>query len=130
MPASPWRGAPPPSVLGSLIRGFGRALVKGMPAFLKLLGIVGTAAMIWVGGGILVHGLETYGMPWLGHAIHDAGAWAAGALSPAGGIVAWLVTAAGSGLVGLVVGGLLIPVTSHLLVPAWKGVSQLREKAA
>ncbi|GJE40865.1 DUF808 domain-containing protein [Methylobacterium soli] len=124
-----------PAALGSLIRGFGRALVKGMPAFLKLLAVVGTAAMIWVGGGILVHGLETYGMPWLGHAIHDAGAWAngtwaSGALTPAGGLVAWLVTAAGSGLVGLVVGGLLIPVTSYLLVPAWKGVSQLRMKAA
>ncbi|KAB1073347.1 DUF808 domain-containing protein [Methylobacterium planeticum] len=119
-----------PAVLGRLIRGFGRALVKGMPVFLKLLGIVGTAAMIWVGGGILVHGLEAYGLPWLGHAIHEAGAWAADAVSPAGGIVAWFVTAAGSGLVGLVVGGLLIPVTSHVLVPAWKGVSQLREKAA
>ncbi len=39
-------------------RAIGRALVRGMPALLKLLAIVGTAAMIWVGGGILLHGLE------------------------------------------------------------------------
>ena len=54
----------------------------------------------------------------------------AGALSHAGGIVAWFVTAAGSGLVGLLVGGLLIPLTSHLLVPAWKGVARLRRRPA
>ena len=65
------------SAFGSLVRGLGRALVKGMPGFLKILAIVGTAAMIWVGGGILVHGLEEYGLPQLGHAIHAAAGTAA-----------------------------------------------------
>jgi predicted DNA repair protein MutK len=41
-------------------RAIGRALVLGMPGFLMFLGAVGTAAMIWVGGGIIVHGLEFY----------------------------------------------------------------------
>ncbi|WP_164172069.1 DUF808 family protein, partial [Streptococcus pneumoniae] len=51
------------SVIGGLLRGFGRGLVKGMPVFVGILGVVGTAAMIWVGGGIIVHGLESYGLP-------------------------------------------------------------------
>ncbi|GEP04942.1 DUF808 domain-containing protein [Methylobacterium oxalidis] len=118
------------SSLAALGRGIGRAVVKGMPVFLKLLAIVGTAAMIWVGGGILVHGLETYGLPALGHAIHDAAA-AAGAMIPAAsGFVEWLVTAAASGVVGLLVGGLLIPVTSYVLAPAWQGLSRLRPGVA
>jgi uncharacterized protein len=40
-----------------LTRALGRALVKGVPPFLKALSLVGTAAMLWVGGGIVVHGL-------------------------------------------------------------------------
>ena len=43
----------------------------GMPVFLRLLSIVGTAAMIWVGGGIVLHGLEAFGWGALPHAIHD-----------------------------------------------------------
>ena len=116
------------SAAGSLIRGVGRALVKGMPGFLTLLGIVGTAAMIWVGGGILVHGLEGYGLPAIGHAIHAAAEAAVGAIGPLAGFVEWLVTAAGSGLVGLVVGAALIPLTSFILAPAWRGLARLRPR--
>ncbi len=118
------------SAFGGLVRGIGRGLVKGMPGFLKLLAIIGTAAMIWVGGGILVHGLEEYGLPQLGHAIHAAAEKAAHAVPALGGAVEWIVTAIGSGLVGLVVGGLLIPVTSHVLAPAWRGLSRLKPQRA
>jgi len=38
----------------------GRALVTGMPIVMRALAIVGTAAMVWVGGGIIVHGLEGF----------------------------------------------------------------------
>ena len=44
----------------------------GTPVLLEMLGIVGTAAMIWVGGCILVHGLEMYGLAAIGHTIHHA----------------------------------------------------------
>jgi predicted DNA repair protein MutK len=118
------------SAFGGLVRGIGRALVKGMPGFLKILAIVGTAAMIWVGGGILVHGLEGYGLPQIGHAIHAVAVGAAGIAGPLAGTVEWLVTAAGSGLVGLAVGAVLIPVTSFVLAPAWNSLARLRTGAA
>jgi predicted DNA repair protein MutK len=95
----------------------GRGLVKGMPPFLTLLSIVGTAAMIWVGGGIIVHGLEGYGVTQPGHLIHDI-AHAAGAAVPAlGGVVEWIVGATGAGIVGLAVGAALIPVVQSVIVP-------------
>ncbi|SFK85347.1 DUF808 domain-containing protein [Methylorubrum salsuginis] len=119
-----------PSFIGGLGRGIGRAVVKGMPYLLKILAVVGTAAMIWVGGGILIHGLEEYGVKAPAHAIHDAAASVAGLVPVAHGFVEWLVTAAASGLVGLVVGALLIPVTSYVIAPVWRGVAGLRQKAA
>ncbi|AWN36210.1 DUF808 domain-containing protein [Methylobacterium radiodurans] len=119
--------APP---LGSLSRGIGRAVVRGMPGLLKLLAIVGTAAMIWVGGGILVHGLESYGLSAPARLIHATAEWVGALLPAAQGLVGWLVTATASGLVGLVVGGILIPLTSHVLAPAWQSLSQLRTRTA
>lgn len=95
----------------------GRGLVRGMPPLLRALGIIGTAAMVWVGGGIIVHGLEVFGLTMLGHAIHRAG-HAAGALVPAAeGAIAWLVMAAGAGIVGLAVGLALIPLVERVARP-------------
>lgn len=42
---------------GALTQAIGRGIVKTMPGFLKVLSIVGTAAMLWVGAGIIVHGI-------------------------------------------------------------------------
>ncbi len=116
--------------LGSLIRGVGRGIVKGMPVLLSLLSVVGTAAMIWVGGGILLHGLEEYGIAGPAHAIHDFAASLAGRVPAVAGVVEWFVTAAASGLIGLVVGGLVIPLTHFVIAPAWKGLARLRPRAA
>jgi predicted DNA repair protein MutK len=114
------------STLGRLSRALGRALVVGMPVFLTVLSIVGTAAMIWVGGGIIVHGLEAFGWPWLGHAVHAAAEAAAHALAPVAGAAEWIVTAAGSGLVGILIGGALIPIVGFVLAPAWKALAGRR----
>lgn len=93
---------------GTALRAFGRGIVTGMPYFLKALAAVGTAAMIWVGGGILVHGLETFGYGAPAHLIEAAAESAAHSVPVAGDIVAFLVSAAAAGLIGLAVGLLAI----------------------
>lgn len=91
-----------------LAQAIGRGLVKFMPVLMKILSIVGTAAMIWVGGGILTHGLETSGVTAApAHLIHDLAAHAATALQGVGGAASWIVTAGLNGLFGLVVGGVI-----------------------
>jgi predicted DNA repair protein MutK len=110
------------SAMGAASRALGRTLVRGMPGFLTFISIAGTAAMIWVGGGIMVHGLEHYGLTLIGHAIHAAGEWAAHALPTVGGFVEWMVTAALSGVFGLLIGALSIPLAGYVIAPAWKRV--------
>lgn len=109
----------PSSRRSAVLRTFGRGLVQGMPYFLKVLGIVGTAAMIWVGGGIIIHGAEQFGFGWLAHILHDAGENAAHALPVAGGLVSWLIQAAGSGIVGIALGLAIIPGVKYVAAPAW-----------
>lgn len=91
----------------------GRALVRGMPVFLQLLAGLGTAAMLWVGGGIILHGLEEYGLDAPAHAIHHAAEVVGHALGALGGFAAWLIGAAGAGIVGLVLGGLTAAVVQR-----------------
>ncbi len=109
----------PASAWGRIKAGFGSGLVRGMPYFLRLLGVVGTAAMIWVGGGIVVHGLAEYGLTGTEHVIAGAASQATRALPAIAGAVTWIVTATGSGLVGLLLGGALIPVATYIVVPIW-----------
>jgi predicted DNA repair protein MutK len=106
-------------------RAVGRGMVRGMPGLLKILGVIGTAAMIWVGGGIVLHGLEVYGPPSIHHAIHAAGQAAAHAFPPAAGLLAWIAEAVISGIVGLVVGAASIPAVGFLLAPAWASLKRL-----
>jgi uncharacterized protein len=102
----------------SAARAVGRGLVLGMPVVLKLLSVVGTAAMLWVGGGIIIHGLEEYGLGALGHAVHGAAEAVAHALPHAlAGAAEWLVSAAAAGVFGLVLGAALIPLVQHVLAP-------------
>ena len=76
--------------------------------------------MIWVGGGIIVHGLEAYGLPSLGRAIHAAGEMTAHLLPPVAATAEWIVMAAGYGIVGMFIGAMFIPVVGFVLAPAWK----------
>ncbi len=108
------------SAIGALSRVLGRGLVLGMPVFLKFLSVIGTAAMIWVGGGIIVHGLEGHGLTSIGHAIHAAAETAAHAVPAAAGAVEWIIGAAGAGIFGMLIGGALIPIVEFALAPAWK----------
>lgn len=108
------------SPVGVLMRSVGRGLVVGMPYFLKALGIVGTAAMIWVGGGIILHGFEVYGYGGLSHLIHDAAGAAARALPAVAGLVSWLVEAGGAGIAGIIIGLVTIPAVGYLFAPLWR----------
>jgi predicted DNA repair protein MutK len=114
------------NVFGRVGRVLGRVLVRAMPGFLAALSTVGTAAMIWVGGGIILHGLEAFGLGALPRAVHRA-AHAVGAAFPVlPGAVEWIVGALGAGLFGLVIGLALIPVATWGLLPLWRGLGRLR----
>jgi uncharacterized protein len=80
------------------LRMIGAAMVNGAPILMKLLSVVGTAAMFLVGGGIIAHGTPT-----LGHAIESAAASLGGIL---GSIAAMLV----NGVVGVAVGAAVLVV--------------------
>jgi predicted DNA repair protein MutK len=91
----------------------GALLVRGMPVVLKVLSIVGTVAMLWVGGGIIVHALEEFGLTALPHWIHDVAAAAGRAAG--GATVEWVVNAAIAGVAGLAIGLAAMPVLGRLL---------------
>jgi uncharacterized protein len=104
-------------MLRPLTQALGRGLVKGMPPFLILLGAVGTAAMLWVGGGILLHGMETLGpaaLPGFAHHVAHAAALAVPAMAAA---VEWVTHAVLAGIFGVVVGAALIPVVQWIVLP-------------
>ena len=89
-------------------RSIGRGLVTGMPGLLKALGVIGTAAMLWVGGGIIVHGAKGLGWGAPEHIIHDAAVVVGQGVPRIGGLVEWLAGAAASGVVGLVIGAIVV----------------------
>jgi uncharacterized protein len=89
------------SIADVMSRKLGRALVLGMPGFLTFLGVVGTAAMIWVGGSIIVHGLEAYDVHFVGHVIGSVAEAAAHALPSVATAVQWMIETFFSGLIGL-----------------------------
>ena len=116
-------------VIGGAGRAFGRTLVRGMPLFLTFLSAVGTAAMIWVGGGIVLHGLEVYGPPSIGSTVHAAAEAAAHALPSAAGALEWMVEAAISGVLGLLIGAATIPIVGFALAPGWKWLKRFLHRA-
>ena len=96
------RGAAP-------VRALGRGLVRAMPPIMTTLSVVGTAAMIWVGGGILLHGLEGFGVEGPAHGLEGtAGAVSARVPPRLAPVAAWLVEAGGAGVVGLLVGAFAV----------------------
>lgn len=105
-------------------RALGRGLVLAMPKLMAFLSTVGTAAMLWVGGNIVIHGLEvTHLWAWPYETIHHIAEAAAHAVPAAQGFVEWLVTAALDGVFGLVLGVILIPVATRVIGPLWATVT-------
>ena len=87
----------------------GRALVTGMPKVLAWLSVIGTAAMLWVGGHILLAGTDELGWKTPYHLVHGLEHSVHG-LAGVGGVLGWFVNTLVSALVGLVVGLVLVGV--------------------
>ncbi len=104
-----------------LVEKFGRGLVKGMPKVMSTLAVVGTAAMLWVGGHILLVGIDELGF----HSIYDLvhhGEEAVRGVAGVGAVLAWIVNTLASALLGFVVGA--------IIVVALLGVAKLSAKRA
>jgi uncharacterized protein len=97
---------------GQRVAALGRALVKGMPKLLTALTVVGTAAMLWVGGHIILLGTDELGLHVLYDVVHHLEVAAHDATGALGGVVGWLVNTLGSALLGLVVGALVVLIGS------------------
>ena len=105
-------------------RAVGRGLVLGMPKLMAVLSTVGTAAMLWVGGNIVVHGMEVLGAPWLYDQIHHLAEVGAHVLPEAiSGFSTWAITAFFDGIFGLALGLILIPVVTRGIIPLWSAVT-------
>ncbi|MBC7373029.1 MAG: DUF808 domain-containing protein [Frankiales bacterium] len=100
---------------GAGIAKLGRGLVLGMPKLLTALTIVGTAAMLWVGGHILLVGTDELGLHLLYDAVHHVEEAARDAAGAVGGVAGWLVNTLASALLGLLVGALVVLVVSLTL---------------
>lgn len=100
-------------------RATGRGLVKGMPHLLTVLSTVGTAAMLWVGGSILVHGLHELG--W--HLPYESIEYAAHAIAGENSFGVWAITALADGVLGLAVGLVLIPIVTRVIGPLMAAVT-------
>lgn len=111
----------------AISRAIGLGLVRGMPVFLKLLAVVGTAAMLWVGGGIILHGLEEFGLGGPAHLIENIAVAVGHAMPEAiAGAVEWIVGAVFAGIVGLAIGFVLIPIAEKILAPIAGRIAALR----
>lgn len=85
-------------------RKIGRGIVKWMPIFLKFLGYVGTAAMLWVGAEIIAHGI-----PFLEHGLEALNKALSGVP-----VLAWLSKAIACAIGGLILGGILEKVVTFV----------------
>ncbi|MGN6288531.1 MAG: DUF808 domain-containing protein [Sphingopyxis terrae] len=87
----------------------GRGLVNFMPSLLAALATIGTAAMLWVGGQIVLHGLHEYHIGGIAEALEALAHSVAGGL-PLEGLWTWLIKATGDGIFGLLLGSVIVGV--------------------
>jgi predicted DNA repair protein MutK len=92
----------------------GHVLVRAMPKVLAVISVLGIAAMLWVGGHILLAGADDLGWHAPYEAVHHAEEEVHHAVEGLGAALGWLVNTAASALVGLVVGAVAVAVL-HVL---------------
>jgi len=86
----------------------GLGLVRGMPTLLAVISVVGTAAMLWVGGHILLVGVDDLGWHAPYDQVHHWEEDVHDAVSGVGGLLGWLVNTGASAVVGLGVGAVVV----------------------
>ncbi len=91
-----------------MARTVGRGLVLGMPRFMAILSAVGVVAMLWVGGHIILVGLDELGWHWLYDQVHHLEESVSEALGSVGSVAAWLVNTTASALLGLAIGAVVV----------------------
>lgn len=91
----------------------GALMVRGMPKLLAALSAIGTVAMLWVGGHIIIVGAHELGWDWPYDVVHH---WEESVHDVAGigGVLAWLVNTAASTVVGMFVGSIVATVVARL----------------
>ena len=94
------------------VASFGRGMVLAMPKLLAVISVVGTAAMLWVGGHILLVGTDDLGWHGLYDVVHHLEEAAHDAAGGLGGVVGWLANTFASAVIGLVVGAVLVLVVT------------------
>ncbi|MQQ06999.1 DUF808 family protein [Epibacterium sp. SM1979] len=99
------------------VRALGRGIVFIMPWFLKFLTVVGTAAMLWVGGSIIVHSAHQMGWHFPEETIHHM----AHGIGHGDAAVEWIVKAVLDGILGILIGLALIPVATKVIQPLVSG---------
>ena len=92
-------------------RALGRRIAGAMPRLLNALSVIGTAAMIWVGGSIIVHGLHEFHLDALPDLIHDIEHAGHEVL---GGFGEWLFGALAYSVIGLVIGSVIVAIVSRV----------------
>ncbi len=90
----------------------GRLLVRAMPKVLAALSTIGIIAMLWVGGHILLNGMEELGVGWLYEQVHHLSEAVADATGALGGFLAWVTDTLASALFGLLIGFVVLGVVS------------------
>lgn len=109
-----------------IVRITGRSLVMGMPHFLKILSLIGMIAMLWVGGGIMIHGLHQLGVHGPEDAVKEAAAAFARLIPVASAFMNWLGAAAIAAILGVILGGLVDRLTKYVITPL---LGRLRPKS-
>ena len=92
----------------------GSLLVRAMPAVLAALSTIGIVAMLWVGGHIILNGMDELGASWLPDQVHHVEGLLADSTGALGGLLAWIINTLASAALGVAVGAVTVTVVSGL----------------
>ncbi|MCK4205648.1 DUF808 domain-containing protein [Brucella pituitosa] len=108
----------------SATRALGRFTVRAVPKLLLVLTIIGTAAMLWVGGNIFIHGLHGLGVhqpfAWITETAADLATYVSTGLASTAN---WFATAFADGVFGFVLGSLIVIFMTKIAEPLWNAAT-------